>query len=267
MPSERRAIDSTSAGVGGVAGDRRQELDELVAFEAGEVDPLDPRLAFGLGEPGRQRMAAVELIGPERADDEQPLVACVAGQECEEVARRAIGPVQVLDDEEDRCRLAEPAEEAEDPLEDPGLEPFDLAGRRGPVIGDRGQLRDEPGELGKAGSGGGGDALAVDVAAQCAERLDDRPERQAIVSEGDRASFEDEPPAIADGLAELGDEAALADARLSTDEQHLGVAGRCGVGRGEERLQLADATDEDGAGKPPSHARHDRARASSPHPQ
>ncbi len=129
------------------------------------------------------------------------------------------------------------------------------------------ELGDQPGELRKAGSGGGGDAIAVDVANECAQCLDDRPERESIFPERDRASFEDEPSAIADRLRELGNEATLADTRLSADEEQRGVAGRGGVGRGEERLQLADAADEDWAGKPPSHARHDRARASSLHPQ
>ena len=212
-------------------------------------------------------MPAVELIRPERADDEQPLVACIAGQEREEIACRAVGPVQVLDDEEDRGLLPEPAEESEDPLEDPCLEPFDLAGRRGPVVDDRGQLRDQPRELREAGSGRRRDALAVDVTNQGAQGLDDRTERQAIIAQGDRASLEDEPLTLADGRGELGDETALADARLATDQEQSRVAGRDGVGRREERLELTDATDEDGAGKPPSHARHDRARPSSLHPQ
>ena len=81
------------------AGDGGQQLDQLVALEPLEVDALDARLALRLGQPARQRMAAMQLVAAERPDDEQTFVARVAGKECEQVARRTIGPVQILDDE------------------------------------------------------------------------------------------------------------------------------------------------------------------------
>jgi hypothetical protein len=56
-------------------------------------------------------MAAMELVDAEGRDDQQPLAADVARQEGEEVARGAVGPVEVLDDQQHRRLLGEPLEE------------------------------------------------------------------------------------------------------------------------------------------------------------
>ena len=109
---------------GRLAGDPGQQCDELGAVEASEVDPVDSRLALGLGQPRRQRMASVKLVRPEGADDEQTLGPAVAREVGEQVARGAVCPVEVLHDEEDGPHLPEAAEQPQDPLEDADLEPF-----------------------------------------------------------------------------------------------------------------------------------------------
>ena len=43
--------------------------------DPGEIGPLDARLPFRLGQPGRQGMAAVQFVGPEGGHHEQPLGA------------------------------------------------------------------------------------------------------------------------------------------------------------------------------------------------
>ena len=86
----------------GRADDARQQLGQRSALESREVEAIHAGLPFRLGQPGRERMATMELVRPERADDAQPLVARVAPQEGEQVARRPVGPVEVLDDEQDR---------------------------------------------------------------------------------------------------------------------------------------------------------------------
>ena len=53
--------------------------------------------ALELGQQRAQRVAAVQLVGAVGGDDEHALGAQAAGQEGEEGARRAVGPVQVLD--------------------------------------------------------------------------------------------------------------------------------------------------------------------------
>ena len=102
LPSDRRAMESTRDGPQLIARDHADHLDELIALEPGQVDPVDPRLAFGLGQPAGQRMTAVQLVAAEGRDDEQALVPAGAGEEGKQVAGRAVGPVRVLDDEQDR---------------------------------------------------------------------------------------------------------------------------------------------------------------------
>ena len=84
------------------ADDARQQVHELAPLEPSQIEPVDLRLALGLGQPGRQRVPAMEFVRAERPDDAQSLVAHVPPQEREQVARRAVSPVEVLDDEEDR---------------------------------------------------------------------------------------------------------------------------------------------------------------------
>ena len=45
----------------------------------------------------RKRPARIGLIGPDRRDEQDPLVAQVAHQEGQQVARRRVGPLEVLD--------------------------------------------------------------------------------------------------------------------------------------------------------------------------
>ena len=165
--------------------------------------------------------------------------------------------MQVLDDEHDRRRLAEPAEQPQHALEDADLEPLGLA-RRGRVlaVAPR-ELGHEPCQFGQAGSRRSGDAVCIDLATQDAERLDDGTERQAVVTEGDRAAFEHEPVVSAKLARHLCHEATLADPGLTGDEGEPGLAGHGSVGRREERLLLPRSTDEDRAGEAPSHGADD----------
>ena len=77
-------------------------------------------------------------------------VAQVADEEAEQVAGRAVGPVEVLDDEDDRRRRGEPLEDAEQQLEQPALGRADARARRSASSGDGTEVGDEPRELGAA---------------------------------------------------------------------------------------------------------------------
>ena len=193
LGEERVAIGSPRDGVDQgrpelIARDHADHLDQLIALEPGQVDPFDPRLAFGLGQPAGQRMTAVQLVAAEGRDDEQALVPPGAGEEGQQVAGRAVGPVRVLDDEQDRVGVAETAEEPQDALEDPDLEPVGLAGRDRARVGHARELGNEPRQLGQAGPGGRRDPLRLDPARQRAECLDDRAERQSVVADRHRAA-------------------------------------------------------------------------------
>ena len=98
LPSERSNVRATRSGVRDIAADRGDQLRDLVAVEAGQVDARDGARAFELGEHRPQRVPPVQVVGAERPDDEHARVAQVAGEEHEEVAGRVIGPVQVLEE-------------------------------------------------------------------------------------------------------------------------------------------------------------------------
>ena len=107
-----------------MSGDAGQKGDQFGPVEPREVEPVDAREALSLCQPGRERMASVELIGAEGPDDEQPLVTPVAREIREQVARGPVRPMQVLDDEEDRSCRSEASEQPQDALEDADLHPI-----------------------------------------------------------------------------------------------------------------------------------------------
>ena len=92
-------------------------LIDLVAAEALERDPLHAGHALELGEHRPQRVAAVQLVGPVGGEQRQRLRARAAHEEDEEVARRGVGPVQVLEHERDRALAAEPLDQPQQGLE------------------------------------------------------------------------------------------------------------------------------------------------------
>ena len=79
------------------------------------------------------------------------------------------------------------------------------------------QLRHEPSESGRLGPAAA--AIFPDpVASEGAQRFDDRAKRQAVITERDRPSLKDEPATFSEPARYLGDETALADSGLATDE-------------------------------------------------
>ena len=117
------AVDE--AVVGCLAEDVLQRRGQLVAAQRLERDAVDLGIALDLGQQRAQRMAAVELVDAVGQDDEHPLAAERAGEERDEGAGRGVGPVEVLEHEDDRRLAAEAVEEAEHGLEEAAL--------RGPV--------------------------------------------------------------------------------------------------------------------------------------
>jgi hypothetical protein len=66
-------------------------------------------------------MAAVKLVRPVRRDDHDALVAKAGCEEGEERAGRAVGPVEVLEPEDDALILAQPLEEGQQRIEEAPL--------------------------------------------------------------------------------------------------------------------------------------------------
>ena len=106
-----------------LAEDRADLRVELRAAEPADLDADDPGQALHLRQPRPERVTPVQLVGAVGTDDGQPLGPRVPGEEGQHVTGGAVGPVQVLDDEEDRDALAERSQEHEQPFEDPRLDP------------------------------------------------------------------------------------------------------------------------------------------------
>ena len=109
LAARPQAVDEVVAGR--VAEDVGELLGELRARQRAEVDAPRARAALELGEQRAQRVAAVQLVGAVGGDEQHALAGQAARQEDQARARRAVGPVQVLDDEQHR-RLARRARAA-----------------------------------------------------------------------------------------------------------------------------------------------------------
>ena len=124
--------EEQQAGRRAFALDPLDQRGQLVAVERRQRQALGRARAGGdRAEVRRPRVVAADDVGLVRADDRQALFARDAGQERDERPGRGIGQMEVLEDEDDRMLLAQPAEQAEDPLQRPRLAPFRArSGRR-----------------------------------------------------------------------------------------------------------------------------------------
>jgi hypothetical protein len=82
---------------------------------------LHPTAAVLLGQPPAHRVDGWQLVAAVGNHQQQPLLPEAAEQVGEKGQRRAVDPVQVLDDHHHRCRLAEPPEQSDQRGEQPGL--------------------------------------------------------------------------------------------------------------------------------------------------
>src|SRR6476661_3605749 len=76
-------------------------------------------------------MAPMKLIAAIRRDEDDRAFAEVVDDEAQQLQRRLIGPVDVLDDQDDRCQPAQTSEEEEHVLEQTPLAgPVGVTSRR-----------------------------------------------------------------------------------------------------------------------------------------
>ena len=95
----------------------RQQLAQIVAPERGEHDVLHGR--SGLAdriELADQRVRGIDLVVPIRADEQQVLEIALGQQVFEQVERRRIQPLQVV--EKERQRMLGAREDADEPPKD-----------------------------------------------------------------------------------------------------------------------------------------------------
>ena len=221
-------------GGGRRAEDVRRLLGQLVAAERLDRDPARARVELELREQRPQRVAAVQLVGAVGRDHEHPLDGQAAREERERLARRPVGPVQVLDHEQHRALAPERVEQRQQALEQPRLAALRAVR---PGSGDPGQQRRH----------GGADRLrqrGVAGACERPQRGDEREVRQLAVAEVDGLARQHERAPISRALGELGEQPRLPDARLARHERERRPAGFRVGERAVERRQLAGAADQ-----------------------
>ena len=240
-------------GVGLRAEDCAQQRGDLGPAETGKVDPLDAAPAIQFGEPRQQGVAAVELVTAERADEQDRHVPEGPDEVRKRFARCRVGPVQVLDDQQNRRTLGKPLEEAEERLEQPGLHRVRL--RRSLIEGAEG--RHEARQVAGSGSGHGGGLDRTELDRQVAQGLDERPVREARPTHVAAIAAQHAEPAVAGEALGLARQPRLADAGLAGNEQVDGLAAGGAVQRTLDGVELRIAADDDRAADAGRHDRED----------
>ena len=109
------------AAFGSPAEDGRELLPLLGQVERPEVHAFHRREAGDLGQPGQERVAALQIVGAERRDDHDPTLLEVPGEEREQVAACGIAPVEILQHDDEGSVAAQAVDQGEDQLEQASL--------------------------------------------------------------------------------------------------------------------------------------------------
>jgi hypothetical protein len=205
LPSERATIASASAaGGGGGVGAGRQQRGQLLVLERSKLQHQRRARAPGALSQSAHPHGRRRLVLAVGRQQQYPPVAEVVGEENEQVQRRGVGPVQVLEHEQQGCG-GRAVEQQRQRL----LEHLQLRARRLPI-----NLRER---------------------SERTEGLDERLVRQLRADQVDRAPEEDLEPGVAGACRQLGRQPGLADARLPSDEDGRSAAR---LGRVEGALEL-----------------------------
>ncbi len=212
----------------------------LGAVEAGELDPPHGAQPVQLGQEGAQRVTAVDVVGAVGGDDDEPGGVQGAEEVAEQFAGGAVGPVQVLDDEDHRAVGGEPFQQPGGQLEQPHravlVVPF--AGRA-PA-----ELRQEPGQFALLAGGCRGASSAPSWRRRARRAVENGAKGSPSAPISTQPPTAMTAPERAGRGEELLDQPGLADPRLTADQQRLRFPGGGAGERGFERGQLGGPTDE-----------------------
>ena len=243
--------------------ERADEAAYVVVGERLDREPLDPAQAHPLRDLATERVAAVEVVGAV-GHDERDARHRTGEEEAEHVAGGLVGPVGVLDHDEDRRALGDGGEEVAERV-------VDVAAVEG-LVARRGLAAADPAAGLEAGEGGvhlehaGGDV--GEVGHEATEDLGEGEVGQGAVGEVEAVAGDDLPVGLEGRVAQGHQEAGLAHAGVAADEHGpggggagitgagpRGVSGRANAELGGQLLQLGIASDEIG-GPQGRHGRH-----------
>ena len=242
------------------AEDRREELRRFAAGQPGQIGPLHPGQPGELGQQRPQRVGAVQLVGAERADDQHPRQRpLVADQERQQIPGRAVGPVQILDEQHDRPALAELLKQRQHLLEQPAAS-FTWVG--GCASGRRlallrlgsSEVRQQPRHLTCPPAEQLDDARRACLPRQLPQHGSKRRERQAVNAKLQAATGQ-HPPTLGVNLpGELSSEPGFPDPGLATEQHRNRLAAPGGRVRSRKVGKLHTAANEDRADETGGHA-------------
>jgi hypothetical protein len=215
-----------------------QQLSRLLDAERAELDAGELVLARRPLERGRQAVRHVARAHREREEDRRGRRP--AQQRSEQLDRRRVGPVEVVEHEHERLRRRELLEQrAHGAVAAIAL----VLERHLATARERRQRRKDVRELRLDVVLEGGQPIRSEASHVLVERIDEDRERQVALELGGRAR-EDEVVSGIGANRQLGQEARLADARLA-DEQDRGRATLIELGQDSiQRAQLLRAPDE-----------------------
>jgi hypothetical protein len=226
--------------------DRAQLVDQA-AYVRGrqrlDLDALDTGHPRPLGDLAAERVAAVEIVGAVGGDEGDRGVEPPAEEEAHQVAGRLVGPVEVLDDEQEGALTADGLGEGVDAVEEGGL-----VGRDGLGVGGLGQhalAGEEPEQsgvaLGHLVEGVG------ELAGDATGDLGDGEVGKSAVGEVEAVPGQHLPALGQRPVAQLGQQPGLAHARVAGQEDgraRAAYVGRRDAERGAQMLQLGISTDQ-----------------------
>src|SRR6185369_3970445 len=98
--------------------DPPQQVGEVGAIEAGELDPFPAATPLQFRQERHERLTTIELVAAVGQQDEDSLAVQVADEEAEQLETGSIGPVGILDDQDDGSLAGKPVHEEEQLLEE-----------------------------------------------------------------------------------------------------------------------------------------------------
>ena len=170
--------------VGALIEDRLDLGADLLGAESLELEPLDRALLVPSSGHAAKRMRPVQLVVAHCAD-QQRVTGQSPHEQCDQVERRAVGPLHVLEHEHQRPLGGQPRDESENKLRNSGCT---VVGGAHLLAGL--ELGEQPGDLASCRAQTLSELVDSELGGERAQHLDERSERNPLTSDLDAAADE-----------------------------------------------------------------------------